>query len=166
MSGVDREMLTNFMESKIGYAPAGGEMVGILKTMNVGMTADFKDATNSENAASASFDELIATKTKEIDALTASIASPRQLAVEVPLPHIQYIDRIVQKTVEVPLIQDIDSAVDVVALPTQIILAPRMYRVSEESFVNYLVFLPVWLLAVVRRLKKSLPCVDSHVFIC
>ena len=96
--------------------------------------------------------------------MTASIASPRQLAVEVP--HIQYIDRVVQKTVEVPLIRDIDSDVDVVALPTQIILAPRMYRVSEESFVNYLVVLPVWLLAVVRRLKKPLPCVDYHFFIC
>ena len=75
MSGVDREKLTHFMESKTGYAPAGGEMVGILKTMNDGMTVDFTDATDSENAASASFDELIATKTKEIDALTASIAS-------------------------------------------------------------------------------------------
>ena len=117
----------------------------------------------SPSSASASFDELIATKTKEIDALAASIASPRQLAVEVP--HIQYIDRVVQKTVEVPLIKDIDSDVDVVALPTQISLAPRMYRVSEESFVNSLVFLQVWLLALVRRLKKSLPCVDSHVFI-
>ena len=116
------------------------------------------------SSASASFDELIAIKTKEIDALTASIASPRQLAVEVP--HIQYIDRVVQKTVEVPLIQDIDSDVDVVALPTQIMLAPRMYRVSEELFVNYLVLLLVWLLAVARRLKKSLPCVDSKVFIC
>ena len=118
----------------------------------------------SPSSASASFDELIATKTKEIDALTASIASPRQLAVEVP--HIQCIDRVVQKTVEVPLIQDIDSDVDVVGLPTQIILAPRMYRVSEESFVTSLVFLPLWLLAVVRRLKKSLPCVDSHVINC
>jgi len=126
--------------------------------MNDEMTADLKDATDfDENAAIASFDEIVAAKTKEIDALTASIASPRQLAVEVP--HIQYIDRVVQKTVEVPLIQDIDSDVDVVALPTQIILAPRMYRVSEESFVNSLVFLPVWLLAGVRRLKKSSPCV-------
>ena len=107
----------------------------------------------SPSSASSSFDELIATKTKEIDALTASIASPRQLAVEVP--HIQYIDRVVQKTVEVPLIQDIDSDVDVVALPMQITLAPRMYRVSEESFVNSLVFWPIWLSAVVRRLKKS-----------
>mgnify|MGYP002810896351 CR=1 FL=1 len=76
------------------------------------------------------------------------------------------LDRVCQKTVEVPLIQDIDSDVDVVAVPMQIILAPRMYRFSEESFVNYLVFCPVWLLAVFRRLKKSLPCVDSHVFIC
>ena len=47
MSGVDREMLTNFMESKTGNAPASGEIVGILKTMNDEMTADLKDATDS-----------------------------------------------------------------------------------------------------------------------
>ena len=39
------------------------------------MTADLKDATDSENEAMASFDELVAAKAKEIDALIASIES-------------------------------------------------------------------------------------------
>ena len=86
MSGVNREMLTRFMESKTGYASASGEIVGILKSMNDEMTADLKDATDSENEAMASFDELVAAKAKEIDALTASIESKttrsRDLAVK------------------------------------------------------------------------------------
>ena len=32
MSSVDREMLTSFLSGKNGYAPASGEIVGILKT--------------------------------------------------------------------------------------------------------------------------------------
>ena len=69
------KLLVNFMESKTGYASASGEIVGILKSMNDEMTADLKDATDSENEAMASFDELVAAKAKEIDALTASIES-------------------------------------------------------------------------------------------
>jgi chromosome segregation ATPase len=87
MSGVDREMLTSFMESKTGYAPASGEIVGILKTMNDEMTADLKDATDSENAAIASFDELVAAKAKEIDALTASIESKTARSGELAVKH-------------------------------------------------------------------------------
>ena len=69
------ELLVNFMESKTGYASASGDIVGILKSMNDEMTADLKDATDSENEAMASFDELVAAKAKEIDALIASIES-------------------------------------------------------------------------------------------
>jgi len=87
MSGVDREMLTNFLASKNGYAPASGEIVGILKTMKDEMTADLTDETNSENAAIASFDELVAAKTKEIDALTASIESKTARSGELAVKH-------------------------------------------------------------------------------
>ena len=44
MSGVDREMLTNSLAPKSGYAPASAEIVGILKTMKDEMTADLNDA--------------------------------------------------------------------------------------------------------------------------
>merc|ERR1719353_136826 len=58
MSGVDREMLTNFLASKTGYAPASGEIVGILTTMKDEMTADLNEATEAENAAIAQLEDL------------------------------------------------------------------------------------------------------------
>jgi len=73
MSSVDREMLASFLSSKSGYAPASGEIVGILKTMNDEMKADLASATANEEAAIKSFDGLVAAKTKEINALQKSI---------------------------------------------------------------------------------------------
>merc|ERR1719183_1791798 len=75
MSPVDREMLTSFLSSKSGYAPASGEILGILKTMHDEMSKDLSDATNTENAAIASFEELKAAKAKEIEALSKAIES-------------------------------------------------------------------------------------------
>jgi len=73
MSSVDREMLASFLSSKSGYAPASGEIVGILKTMNDEMKADLASATANEDAALKSFEGLVAAKTKEINALQKSI---------------------------------------------------------------------------------------------
>jgi len=73
MSSVDREMLASFLSSKSGYAPASGEIVGILKTMNDEMKADLASATANEDAAIKSFEGLVAAKTKEINALQKSI---------------------------------------------------------------------------------------------
>jgi septal ring factor EnvC (AmiA/AmiB activator) len=73
MSSVDREMLASFLSSKSGYAPASGEIVGILKTMDDEMKADLASATANEEAAIKSFDGLVAAKTKEINALQKSI---------------------------------------------------------------------------------------------
>jgi len=75
MSSVDREMLTAFLSGKSGYAPASGEIVGILKQMEDEMKADLASATNGENAAIAAFEGLVAAKTKEINALTKAIES-------------------------------------------------------------------------------------------
>merc|ERR1719191_1169744 len=75
MSNVDRQMLTAFLTSKTGYAPASGEIVGILKTMNDEMVADLEQSTADENAAIAAFEELKAAKTKEINALQSAIES-------------------------------------------------------------------------------------------
>merc|ERR1719394_2392231 len=66
-------MLTSFLSGKNGYAPASGEIVGILKTMQDEMNADLKSATDAENAAIKAFEGLVAAKTKEINALQASI---------------------------------------------------------------------------------------------
>jgi len=73
MSSVDREMLASFLSSKTGYAPASGEIVGILKQMDDEMKADLASATEAEEASIKAFDGLVAAKTKEINALTKSI---------------------------------------------------------------------------------------------
>merc|ERR1719453_1099728 len=75
MTAVDRQMLASFLSGKSGYAPQSGEIVGILKTMKDEMTASLGDAVEAENAAIAAFEELVAAKTKEINALQASIES-------------------------------------------------------------------------------------------
>jgi len=73
MSNVDRQMLASFLSSKTGYAPASGEIVGILKTMEDEMNANLADVTAAEESAIAGFEELKAAKAKEINALTKSI---------------------------------------------------------------------------------------------
>jgi len=73
MSNVDRQMLASFLSSKNGYAPASGEIVGILKTMEDEMNQNLADVTATEEAAIAAFEELKAAKAKEIDALQKSI---------------------------------------------------------------------------------------------
>merc|ERR1740138_870952 len=51
------------------------------------MTADLTDATSTETAAIASFAELVAAKSKEIDALTASIESKTARSGELAVKH-------------------------------------------------------------------------------
>merc|ERR1719305_2288167 len=57
----------------MGYAPASGEIVGILKTMHDEMTADFNEEKAAEEAAIKAYDELMASKTKEVNALTKAL---------------------------------------------------------------------------------------------
>jgi len=75
MTNVDRQMLAAFLSGKSGYAPASGEIVGILKTMADEMAASLGEAKANEESAIAGFEELKAAKTKEINALQASIES-------------------------------------------------------------------------------------------
>merc|ERR1719182_347891 len=56
-----------------GYAPASGEIVGILKTMHDEMAADIAEELAAEEAAIKAYDELMAAKTKEVNALTKAI---------------------------------------------------------------------------------------------
>jgi len=87
MSGVDREMLTNFLAAKSGYGPQSGEIVGILKTMLDEMNADLADAQKAEDAAIVALEELTAAKNKEIEALQASIESKIARAGEIAVKH-------------------------------------------------------------------------------
>merc|ERR1740115_664973 len=75
MTNVDRQMLAAFLAGKSGYAPASGEIVGILKTMQDEMTDSLTEAKANEESAIAGFEELKAAKNKEINALQASIES-------------------------------------------------------------------------------------------
>jgi len=71
MDDSDREELTSFLAE--GYAPASGQITGILKQMSDTMNKDLSEATAAENAAIAAYDELMAAKTKEVNALTKAI---------------------------------------------------------------------------------------------
>merc|ERR1719201_1867075 len=68
-------MLSSFLSEGDNYAPKSGEIVGILKTMKDEMEKDFAAATSEENDSIASFESLVASKKKEIEALTKAIES-------------------------------------------------------------------------------------------
>merc|ERR1719379_3142669 len=71
----DREALTAFLSvsNSEGYAPASGQIVGILKQMGDTMAKELAEATAAEEAAIKAYKELMAAKTKEVAALTKSI---------------------------------------------------------------------------------------------
>jgi len=73
MDDYTRSELTAFLSNEQGYAPASGQIVGILKQMTDTMNKDLAEATASEEAAIKAFEELMAAKTKEVDALTKAI---------------------------------------------------------------------------------------------
>merc|ERR1719386_69311 len=81
------EELISFLSQGEGYAPASGEIVGILKTMHDEMTADFAEEKAAEEAAIKAYDQLVAAKTKEVNALTKAIEEKMtrvgELAVEI-----------------------------------------------------------------------------------
>jgi peptidoglycan hydrolase CwlO-like protein len=78
------EDLVSFLSGTQGdnYAPASGQIVGILKTMQDEMEADFASEKAAEEAAIKAFDELMAAKTKEVNALTKAIEEKMQRAGE------------------------------------------------------------------------------------
>jgi len=78
MLDADRQDVMSFLSSDSEYAPASGEITGILKTMEDEMNADLKAATDEETAAIASYDGLMAAKKKEVDSLTKMIEDKLQ----------------------------------------------------------------------------------------
>merc|ERR1719191_226681 len=77
MSSVDRDMLVSFLSQSTsgghGYAPASGEIVGILKQMKDTMEKDLAEITANENAAIQDFEAAKAAKETEIATLTQAI---------------------------------------------------------------------------------------------
>jgi len=77
LSNSDRDALTSFLTAggESGYAPASGEIVGILKQLGDTMGKDLKELIAQEEAAKKAFEELMAAKQKEVDAAIAAIES-------------------------------------------------------------------------------------------
>merc|ERR1719261_2446049 len=64
MSNADRDLLASFLvgSAKNGYAPASGEIVGILKQMGDTMAKDLEEVIAAEEAAKQDFEGLVAAK--------------------------------------------------------------------------------------------------------
>merc|ERR1719421_2084698 len=76
LSEDSREAILAFLQGNPfsqGYAPQSGQIVGILKELSDDMGRDLAAATDVETAAIKTYDELMAAKTKEVNACTASI---------------------------------------------------------------------------------------------
>merc|ERR1719313_1672656 len=79
LSNADRDVLSSFLSAgaadleKYQYAPASGEILGILKQMKDEMEKDLAEIKAKEAEAAANFNDLVAAKTKQIDAATAEI---------------------------------------------------------------------------------------------
>jgi chromosome segregation ATPase len=75
MDRYSRRTLTDFLStsSQAGYAPASGEIVGILKQLLEDMEKELDDITKTEDGAIADFEALVAAKEKEIAAATEAI---------------------------------------------------------------------------------------------
>merc|ERR1719313_3006579 len=75
ISDSDRQALTEFLttSSDSGYTPQSGEIIGILKQMVDDMEGSLKQAKDDEAQKASTFKVLIATKLKEIDAITKLI---------------------------------------------------------------------------------------------
>merc|ERR1719352_1815149 len=70
-----RRVLTDFLSTSTGYAPASGEIVGILKQLLEDMEKELAEVIDEENAAVAEFESLVSAKEKEIQAATEAIES-------------------------------------------------------------------------------------------
>jgi len=73
MYDADRNDMLSFLSGASDYAPASGQITGILKTMHDEMSADLASGTKEEGDALAAFDELMAAKKKEVSALSGLI---------------------------------------------------------------------------------------------
>jgi len=71
----EREEVIAFLDGQHseGYVPKSGEITGILKTIEEEMSKSLEEATTAEKEAIANYEELVAAKTKEVNALTRAI---------------------------------------------------------------------------------------------
>jgi septal ring factor EnvC (AmiA/AmiB activator) len=74
----NRDAILSFLSGDSSYAPSSGEITGILKEMGDEMGRGLAAATAEETDAIKVYDELMAAKTKEVEACTASIEAKTQ----------------------------------------------------------------------------------------
>jgi len=83
ITDMDRDALTAFLDGTSvgteGYVPKSGQIVGILKQMKDDFDKDYEALVTAENEAQKIFDELIAAKTKEVEAHSAAIEKKHML---------------------------------------------------------------------------------------
>merc|ERR1719375_2780753 len=74
MADADRDDVLAFLSGPAAeYVPQSGEIIGILKQMYDELAKDLADEMAAEEAAVKAYEELMAAKTKEVEALTAAI---------------------------------------------------------------------------------------------
>merc|ERR1719281_2358187 len=89
MDAADRRDALAFLQDGGDYAPASGQIVGILKGMKDDMEAELKEAVATEEKAIAGFGELKASKEAEIETATEAIETKTQRAGEVAVSAVQ-----------------------------------------------------------------------------
>ena len=94
MSSVDRQLLSSFLSARqgSGSSPAMGSINGILNGMRDDMKKDLAEATDDENAAIQAFNEVVAIKNKEINAVTDSIESKMVRSGEIAVQHAEQLN--------------------------------------------------------------------------
>jgi len=89
-----------FLEENGDYAPASGQIVGILKGMKDDMEAELKEAVATEEKSIAGFGELKASKETEIEVATEAIEAKTGRSGEVAVSAVQTKDSIEDTTTE------------------------------------------------------------------
>jgi len=69
----DQQAITAFLSQSTEYAPASGEIIGILKQMGDTMAAALADATETEEGSIKTYKGLMKAKAKEVEATTATV---------------------------------------------------------------------------------------------
>jgi len=104
VSAMDRKNALAFLEAGTGdgadYAPASGQIVGILKAMKDDMEASLKEAVADEEKAISGFADLKASKEKEIEMATEAIETKTGRAGELAVSIVQTKDSLEDTTVE------------------------------------------------------------------
>merc|ERR1719281_672933 len=100
MDTEDRKNVIAFLQENGDYAPASGQIVGILKGMKDDMEAELKEAVATEEKSIAGFAELKASKEQEIELATEAIEAKTSRSGEIAVSVVQTKDSLEDTTSE------------------------------------------------------------------